>query len=416
MFTRRDVLKGMMLAGGFCLMPFGKRGWVLAAPQATDRHLVVIFMRGAVDGLSLVTPYREPDYYRKRSTIALPPPGQADGLIDLDGFFGLHPALAPLMPWWQNRTLAFIHASGSPSETRSHFEAQDVMETAMLNTALATQGWMNGLAQALPDNHSPTRALSFGNVLPKIFQGKYDVAAIPVGIQAGGGNAVSNPRLEQAFSRLYGTTPALNGLYKQAVAARAGVMQDLQSGQDLQKEMEASANGAPGADGFAAETAKAAGMMRQDPNIQLLFMDVGGWDTHVQQGNARGQLANKLGKLGDGIAALAEGLGPAFDNTAILIVSEFGRTVAENGNAGTDHGHGNVAWLLGGGVKGGKVWGSWPGLGEDRLYQGRDLAVTTDFRALVGAVIAGHFGLDDRHIGAIIPEYARDPALGGLSA
>jgi uncharacterized protein (DUF1501 family) len=140
-------------------------------------------------------------------------------------------------------------------------------------------------------------------------------------------------------------------------------------------------------------------------------MDVGGWDTHVQQGNAKGQLANKLGKFGEGIAALAQGLGPAYQNTAILIVSEFGRTVAENGNAGTDHGHGNVAWLLGGDVQGGRVWTRWPGLNENQLYQGRDLAVTTDFRALTGTVIAQHFGLDDQQIGAIIPGDQRDPEL-----
>jgi uncharacterized protein (DUF1501 family) len=419
--TRRDLLKTLMAAGGLCLLPMGRRGWALAGPQAANRHMVVIFMRGAVDGLSIVAPYREANYYQARSSIALAPPGQSDGLIDLDGFFGLNPNLAGLMPYWQDKSLAFVHAFGSPAGTRSHFEAQDIMETAMLNTAMASQGWMNGLIQALPDNRSPTRALSFGNVLPKIFQGRYDVAAIPTGIKGRNGNdkmlrgnGASNPAADDAFSKLYGAQSQLGGLYKQGVAARESVMGDLPVEDAMQKEMENSAKGAPGTDGFTMESQKIAQMIRQDSSIQLVFMDVGGWDTHVQQGNARGQLANKLQKFGNGIAALAEGLGPAYRDTAILVVSEFGRTVHENGNAGTDHGHGNVAWLMGGGVQGGQVWTRWPGLNPDQLNDGRDLAVTTDFRALVGAVVAGHFGLDEQRIGGIIPGYVRDPALASI--
>ena len=408
MLTRRDMLKQLMLATGFCFLPFGRRNWALAAPGEGNRHLIVILMRGAVDGLSIVTPYMEPHYYRVRSSIALPPPNQSNGLVNLDGFFGLHPSLARLMPLWENHSLAFIQASGSPNETRSHFEAQDIIETAMMNTALATQGWMNGLAQILPDNHSPTRALSFGNTLPKIFQGKYDVAAVPAGLKANGNQPIENPQLEQALSQMYGSHAALGGLYKQAVSAREGMMQD------LQKEMDSASQGAPTADGFAAQTTKAAEMIRQDPNVQLVFLDVGGWDTHVNQGNVKGQLANKLDKLGEGIEALVQGLGPAYQNSAILVMSEFGRTVAENGNGGTDHGHGNVAWLMGGGVRGGKVWSRWPGLDEARLFEGRDLAVTTDFRSIIGAVLAGHFGLDDRRIASIIPSYAPDQGLRGI--
>jgi len=423
MFTRRELLKGVMLAGGFCLLPFGRRGWAMAAPEPTDRHLVVIFMRGAVDGLSVVAPYREPYYYQARSNIALPPPGDSGGLLDLDGFFGLNPSLAKLMPMWQSKTLAFIHASGSPALTRSHFEAQDIMETAMLNSAMASQGWLNGLAQTLPDNNSPTRALAFGNVLPKIFQGRYNVATVPAGIAPKGqkglmkngiaGGGAQDTQTQQAFSQLYAGQAGLGNLYKEGLAAQAGVMQDLQGGTEMQMEMEASAKGAPGADGFVKETTKAADMIRQDPTIQLMFMDVGGWDTHVQQGNAKGQLANKLEKFGDGIAALVQGLGPAYRNTAILIVSEFGRTVAQNGNGGTDHGHGNVAWLMGGGVRGG-VWSRWPGLNPNQLYEGRDLAITTDFRGVVGAVIGQHFGLSDDKLAAFIPDYRHDRGLDNL--
>jgi uncharacterized protein (DUF1501 family) len=312
------------------------------------------------------------------------------------------------MPLWQNRSLAFIQASGSPAETRSHFEAQDILETAMLNTAVAPGGWMNGLAQVLPDNHAPTRTLSFGNTLPKIFQGKYNVATVPTGLRPDGNNQIENPQLSQALSQMYGTHPELATLYKQGTAAREDMMQD------LQKEMESASQGAPNADGFVKQTMKAAEMIKQDPRVQLVFMDVGGWDTHVNQGNNKGQLANKLGKLGDGLLALAQGLGPAYQNTAILIISEFGRTVAENGNGGTDHGHGNVAWLMGGGVKGGKIWGRWPGLDESQLFENRDLAVTTDFRSIIGAVLSGQFGMDDQHIASVIPGYAADRGLYGI--
>ncbi len=171
---------------------------------------------------------------------------------------------------------------------------------------------------------------------------------------------------------------------------------------------------APNADGFTKITTKAAAMIRNDPSIQLMFMDVGGWDTHVGQGNAKGQLANRLGHLGDGISALTEGLGAAWKDTAILIMSEFGRTVSENGNHGTDHGHGNVAWLMGGRVAGGKMWGTWPGLDQDKLYQQRDLAVTTDFRSILGATLAGHFGLDSGRLASLIQELPWNPSLRGI--
>jgi uncharacterized protein (DUF1501 family) len=408
MLTRRDMLKNLLLTGGFCLLPLGRRGWALAAPEQSNGRMIFVLMRGAVDGLSIVTPYREPYYYQVRSNIALAPPGQTDGLLDLDGRFGLHPSLSPLMPLWQNRTLAFVHASGSPAETRSHFEAQDIMETALLNSALANQGWMNGLAQMLPDNHAATRTLSFGNTLPKIFQGRYDVSTVPTGIHYNGGKPVENPQMAQALNQLYAGQSQLSGIYKQGTAARDSMMQDLQN------EMDASGKGAPGADAFVTQSTKLAEMIRRDPNIQLVFMDVGGWDTHVGQGNAKGQLANRLQRLGEGLAALTQGLGDEYRNTTILIMSEFGRTVAQNGNNGTDHGHGNVAWLMGGSVRGGKVYSRWPGLNPNQLWEGRDLAVTTDFRSVIGATVAGQFGLNDAALRQVIPNYQADANLRGL--
>ncbi|MDP9127842.1 MAG: DUF1501 domain-containing protein [Pseudomonadota bacterium] len=417
MITRRQFVSGLLLAGGFCLSPFGRQGWALAAPQQVDRHLIVILMRGAVDGLSIVAPFTETNYYAARPTIAIAPPGEPEGLLNLDGSFGLHPSLSPLMPLWENRSLAFIHASGSPAITRSHFEAQDILETALLNSAMAQQGWLNGLAQVLPDNHSATRALSFGNTLPKIFQGHYNVATVPTGLKgrrkdgAGAGAAdPANPQIDSAFGQLYAGGTSLERLYKQGMSARDAMTQDLGT------EMETSGQGAPGADAFVVQSMKAAALIRNDPSVQLVFMDVGGWDTHVQQGNAKGQLANKLERLGTAVAALVEGLGARYLNSAILVMSEFGRTVAQNGNNGTDHGHGNVAWLFGGGVRGGKVYARWPGLGPTQLYEGRDLSVTTDFRSIIGSVITGHFGLDDAAIRKVIADYRPDPLLSGLVA
>jgi uncharacterized protein (DUF1501 family) len=398
----------MLAAGGLSLFPLSPRSWALTNPQSTDKHFIVILMRGAVDGLSLVAPYAEDNYYALRPNIAIDEPGLAGGLLDLNGFFGFHPSLAPLMPYWQARTLAFVHASGMPGLTRSHFEAQDILETALLNSALAQQGWLNGLLQVLPDNRAADRAISVGNVMPKIFQGKASIATLPTSLRADKATATDNPQIEKKFAQLYASQPQLAALYQQAVSAREAMLAD------LQVEMTDAGRGAPNSDAFINMSEKVAQMLRRDSKIQLVFMDVGGWDTHIGQGNAKGQLANKLDKFGQGLSRLIQGLGPVYQDTAILIMSEFGRTVAENGNKGTDHGHGNVAWLLGGNVQGGKVYGGWPGLGLENLWQGRDLAVTTDFRAIIGAVVGQHFGLSNATVQRFISDYQVDLGLAGL--
>lgn len=405
MFTRRDFLKGLLATAGLNILPFNRNSWALSSGQTTDKHLIVILMRGAVDGLSIVAPYAEPNYYQLRPNIAIAKPGEADGLLDLDGFFGLHPSLSAILPMWQDRSLAFIHASGSPAETRSHFEAQDIMETALLNTALAKQGWMNGLAQLIPDNHLPARAISVGNTMPKIFQGAAYISSMPIGMKADKTKAVDNPKLEEKYQKIYENHPELEAMFKQAVSAREMMVTD------LQQEMEDAGKGAPGGDAFFNMSQKVASMIRHDSGIQLVFMDAGGWDTHISQGNAKGQLANKLEKFSQALAVLVKDLGPAYQKTAILIMSEFGRTVAENGNKGTDHGHGNVSWLLGGAVNGGKVHGLWPGLTQPQLWENRDLAVTTDFRSIIGTVISGHFGIDDASVQKIIAGYSAESKI-----
>ena len=404
---RRKFLKLMGLGIGYTILPFGKTGLAFAADAPVDNHLVIIMMRGAVDGLSVVVPYSEAAYYKNRPNISIAKPGTNNGAIDLDGRFGLNPALAPIMPLWNDKTLAFVHASGSPAETRSHFEAQDIMETASEKSG--TTGWMNRLVQVLPTTNSSNRALSFGDTLPKIFEGQYNIATVPRGIKAGNSKMdFDNPKIGGAFDSLYKNNPQLHSLYTDAVSSHETMIAD------LNEEMVTSSQGAAQPDQFVSECQKLATMMKRDSKIQVAFMDVGGWDTHINQGNAQGQLANKLGKLGQAVMALASGLGERYRDTTIIVMSEFGRTVAENGNQGTDHGHGNVMWVSGGKVSGGKVYGEWPGLEQSQLHEQRDLAITTDFRSVIGQVLSNQFNLTTPQITQILDGYKPNASLSGL--
>ncbi len=401
--NRREFVKMMGLGVGYSMLRFGHGGMAFASDAPVDKHLIVIMMRGAVDGLSIVVPYNEQAYYKNRPNIAI----QRSEVLTLDERFGLHPSLAPLMPLWTNKSMAFVHASGSPAETRSHFEAQDIMETASEHPG--STGWMNRLVQILPDTNSSTRALSFGNTLPRIFEGSYNVATVPRGIKGGNGKmAFDNPKVGGAFDSLYKNNPELHSLYKDAVSSREEMVAD------LNEEMTAASKDAAKPDEFVNQCEKLAKMMSRDAKIQLAFMDVGGWDTHINQGNAKGQLANKLEKLGTALAALCQGLGDRYKDTTIVVMSEFGRTVAENGNQGTDHGHGNVMWLFGGNVAGGKVWGQWPGLEQTQLHEARDLAVTTDYRSVIGQVLVSQFKLSPEQVSKVLNTYTPAPDLNGL--
>lgn len=403
MYTRRQFIKALAATAGYSILPLSSSGFAMSGDGTANHRLVVLLLRGAVDGLSVVVPYKEKNYYASRQSIALQPPGASDSVLDLDGFFGLNPSLGQMMPLWQNRSLAFVHASGYPTNLRSHFAGQDIIETASLNSA--PRGWMNSLALMLPDTHSPTRALSFTKQLPKIFTGSADIAMVPPGIKADSKMTFQNPKVEAEFSALYAGNPQLAALFKEATDSRDKMIDD------LQKEMVAASGGAPYPDGFPGQAVRLAAMIKQDPNIELAFIDLGGWDTHVNQGNSKGQLAGKLQKLGEGLATLAADLGNQYQNTTIMVMSEFGRTVAENGNGGTDHGHGNVIWIMGGGIQGGKVHGEWPGLDREQLFEERDLAITTDFRTVIGSVLQGSFGLSDTQIAKAIPDYTPNSSL-----
>ena len=390
---RRDFLR---VSAGTMLLPLGGAAWAATA-EAGPKRLIVIFLRGALDGLNVVVPCCENAYYDARPSIGIARPGAEGGALPLDDRFGLHPALASLLPLWNDKQLAFVHAAGSPDATRSHFDAQLYIENGTPGRNTTADGWMNRLLATLPPSHGPTDAISVGPTLPQILKGKLPVANLPLGPGAGKLRPLDRPEVSSVFDRLYAGNDAIGEAYRQGRAARAELIGDLAN------EMQQADNGAPPPNSFPAMAARLAHLIVQDRRIRLAFASLGGWDTHVNQGNHNGQLANHLRPLGDGLAALAKGLGTDWRDTVVVILSEFGRTVHENGSGGTDHGHGNVIWVLGGNVRGGRVYGDWPGLGAAQLYQGRDLSVTTDYRTVLVAILERHLRLDDRQLTRIFP-------------
>jgi uncharacterized protein (DUF1501 family) len=405
--NRRKFLQQLALISGGTLVAVGSHGW--AARSATfnnkPKRLIVVFLRGAVDGLNVVIPHSDNAYYDARSLIAIAPPNENNGALDLDGHFGLHPALSGIMPLWKQGSLAFVHACGSPDATRSHFDAQDYMESGTPGIKNTPDGWMNRLLAVTP-SQSPIQAVNVGAAMPRILTGQKSVATLPTGRNANGALPIDRPQMSEAFNQLYGGNDNLSKAYQEARAARQQLMTD------LNKETMEANNGAPPPTGFSKDTQQLARLMVKDPSVQLAFMALGGWDTHVNEGGATGQLARNLKSLGDGLATLSQGLGDIYSDTAVVVMSEFGRTVHENGNGGTDHGHGNAMWLMGGGVKGGKVYGQWPGLAKEQLYEERDLAVTTDFRDVIASVLSRHLQLDNSKLKQIFPNYSPKMEIG----
>ena len=394
---RRKLLQTASLAAAGILTPVGWNSWVAKGMAQTNnrQRLVVIFLRGAVDGLNVVVPHQESDYYAARPTIAVPYPGEKEGVIDLDGFFGLNPALADIVPLWKQNTLAFVHACGSPDETRSHFDAQDYMETGTPGVKATDDGWMNRLFGTMPKDR-PTQALNVGNSTPRILQGEMPIASITPGKNSARALPIDRPNIGKAFDLLYSQNDALSKAYQEGREARNVVLAE------LNEEMMSSARGAKNADIFVDDAIEVAKLMVGNARTQLAFMEIGGWDTHINQQDS---LNKSLKSLGQGLATLARELQPIYSNTAIVVMSEFGRTVKENGNRGTDHGHGNVLWLLGGGVRGGQIYGDWQGLSESVLYEERDLPVTTDFREAIATVLQQHMQVSDADLGQIFPGY-----------
>jgi uncharacterized protein (DUF1501 family) len=375
---------------------------LVSAQSASQKKLVVVMLRGAVDGLSVVAPYAEPEYAASRPQIALPPPGADEGLLKLDAMFGLHPALAPLKRHWDGGQLAFVHASGSPDPTRSHFDAQDYLESGTPGRKSTPDGWLNRLLGVLPGEPAPTRAISQGSTPPRIFAGTASVANLGLGPNAMQRRAIDNPQLQAGLAKLYASDAQLSGTLRDTSEGRSGMARSMAAGE---RSMDPNADaGAPSARSFAADARRLGTLIRKDPHTQLAFTAVGGWDTHVNQGAARGQLANRLASLGEGLDALSAGLGDAYKDTVIVVVSEFGRTLRQNGNGGTDHGRGNVMWLMGGPIAGGQVLGDWPGLDKSALADGRDLAVANDFRQVLSPVLQRHLGLTETALATVFPQ------------
>jgi uncharacterized protein (DUF1501 family) len=406
MTTRRIFLK----ASGLAMFGIGSApawlGRALYAKETRARRnkvLVAVFQRGAVDGLNVVVPHGEAAYYTLRPSLAIPrPDGTADAAIDLDGFFGLHPSLRPLKPIYDAGHLAIVHAAGSPDPTRSHFDAQDYMESGTPGFKATPDGWMN--RALVPERQeSPVRAVSLGTDLPRSLRGRNQAVAINNLNQF----RVRDTRADQLFESMYDTThdQVLNATGRETFEAVKLV-------ESIASEPYTPAPGAVYPRGRLGQSLQQiARLIKAGAGLEVAFTDVGGWDTHVNEVGAKpaeGQLANRLAEFGQALAAFHADLGDRLEDVTVVTMSEFGRTAKENGARGTDHGHANVMFALGGGIKGGKVYGDWPGLAPEQLYQQRDLKLTTDFRDVLGELVVRHLGnprLEDVFPGYATPRY-----------
>ena len=401
--TRRFFLKstGLALVATAQAPSFLQRATALESKRK-KKILVALFQRGAVDGLNMVVPYTDDRYHGLRPTIALPRPGKGEGaVIDLDGQFGLHPALSPLKPLWDDKSLAIVHACGSPDSTRSHFDAQDYMESGTPGNKGTRDGWLNRyLDNKQTAELTPLRAVSLGAKLPRSLQGSASAVALSNirDFRLGG----KSPLVEEAFTRMYGEMPATTNVQRVIHETSGDTFAALQLLKGLDPSNYRPADGAEyPRNRFGQSMKQIAQLIKADVGVEVAFADSGGWDTHT---NEAPQLNNLLGNLGGALSAFAVDLGSRMQDVLVVTMSEFGRTARENGNRGTDHGHANAMFAIGGGVKGGKVYGKWPGLAEADLYEGRDLALTTDFRDVFAEAL-------DRHMGA----KKLDPVFPGYS-
>ncbi len=376
---------------------------------ARGKTLIVLFQRGAADALNVVVPFGDAAYYRARPQLAIAAPARgagANGAIDLDGFFGLHPSLSPFKALWDRKMLAPIHAVGSPSSTRSHFDAQDYMETGTPDVKGTTDGWLNRYLathgtceQCTPAASVPFRAVAMTAQTPRILGGAAPTVAMnsidEFSIRTNGGGS------EQRLEALYRTGNA--DLVHGSGAEMFEALKVLRAANPQQYR--AAAGVTYPRSPFGQHLLQIAQLIKSDVGLEVAFADVGGWDTHVNQGGAQGQLATRLTDFSQSIAALVADLGDRMDNTVILTMSEFGRTARQNGTGGTDHGHAGAMFVIGGALRGAqKVHGRWPGLAPEQLNEGRDLALTTDFRAVFGEIATKHLGA--KQLDRVFPGYS----------
>lgn len=372
------------------------------------KTLIAIFQRGAVDGLNMVVPFGESEYYSLRPTLAIAKPKGAgdsrEAAIDLDGFFGLHPSLAGFKPLWDAKRLAIVHAAGSPDNTRSHFDAQDYMESATPGRKGTPDGWLNRYLQSKPEEKaSPFRAVSMTQNMPRALYGRAPAVAISnlsdFSIRAGAYSQSVQGGFESIYDQSVGDV--LGGTGRETFEA-VNFLKKINPAQ-FQPDNGAQYPRTP----FGQSLLQIAQMIKANVGLEVAFTDIGGWDTHSNQGSARGQLALRLTEFGAGISALVKDLGARMDDVVILTMSEFGRTARENGTRGTDHGHANAMFVIGNGVRGGRVYGQWPGLKAGDLNEGRDLALTTDFRDVFGELVQKHLG--SSNLQTVFPGYATSP-------
>ncbi len=399
--SRRVFLKNSALAMfGVGTVPtwLSRALYAAEAPGERKKILIAIFQRGAVDGLNVVVPHGDPSYYALRPSIAIPRPNRTEeSALDLDGYFGLHPALHSLKPLWDKKQLAIVEAVGSPDPTRSHFDAQDYMESGTPGLKATGDGWLNRalLPEACP---SPLRAVSLSSDLPRTLRGKNGAVAV----NNIGDFQIKDARAAAMFESMYGTSVdgILHGTGRETFDA-------IKMMQSLGKTPYTPANNVQYPNGRLGQSLQQiARLIKANVGLAVAFTDVGGWDTHVNETGPQphtGRLANLLRDFGDALAAFSQDMGDRMADITIVTMSEFGRTAKENGNRGTDHGHANVMFVLGGNVRGGRIHGDWPGLAPEQLYEGRDLQVTTDFRAVLSELVSKQMG--NRQLASIFPGF-----------
>jgi uncharacterized protein (DUF1501 family) len=397
--NRRFFLRnGALAIAGTAVIPsFLVRSVMAEAATAPGRRLVVIFQRGAADGLNVVVPYREKNYYAMRPGIAIP----ETQVLDLDGFFGLHPSLAAFKPLYDQGHLAVVHAAGSPDMSRSHFDAQDYMESGTPGVKSTEDGWLNRALQAEDlrhrcagtcEQHTAFRALALGSQVPRTLAGKVPAIALSnlnnfvVGARGPTPSVAAN-----AFEAMYGDSG--DRIFHAAGDETFEAVKMLRDANPAQYKPAAGIE-YPNND-FGNNMKQIAQLLKSNLGVEAAFTDVGGWDTHQNQGGVNGQLSDRLREFSTAIAAFWQDMGDAAENVTLVTMSEFGRTARQNGTGGTDHGHANAMFVLGGNVKGGKVYGRWPGLADHELNEGRDLAVTTDFRQVLGEAVSKTIGANN---------------------
>ena len=403
--NRRFFLRnGALAVAGTAALPGFLVRSALAQAAVPGRRLVVIFQRGAADGLNVVVPYREKNYYAMRPGIAIP----QNQVLDLDGFFGLHPALSAFKPLYDQGNLAIVHAAGSPDMSRSHFDAQDFMESGTPGVKATEDGWLNRALQEEDlrrrQQHTAFRALAFGSQVPRTLAGKVPAIALSsVNSFAVGGRGPAPSPAASAFEAMYGQSGdhILHSTGEETFEA----VKMLRDANPAQYKPAAGID-YPTSE-FGKNMMQIAQLLKANLGVEAAFTDIGGWDTHQNQGSVNGQLADRLRDFSSSIAAFWHDMGDGAENVTLVTMSEFGRTARENGTGGTDHGHANAMFVLGGQVRGGKVYGRWPGLADGQLNEGRDLAVTTDFRQVLGEAVTKSMGARDLDL--VFPNARRQP-------